>query len=100
MEMPRKAYSKDGKSCRVTFYLPAEVSAEWANLCGEFNQWDRKSHPMRKRKDGGFWITIGLKLGESYRYRFLINGESWENDWSTDRYVPNPYGGEDSVVEV
>jgi 1,4-alpha-glucan branching enzyme len=98
--MPRKTYSKNGQSCRVTFYLPAEVGAKKAYLCGEFNQWDKKSHPMKKRKDGGFWITIGLKPGETYRYRFLIDGDRWENDGSSEQYVPNPYGTEDSVIEV
>jgi 1,4-alpha-glucan branching enzyme len=98
--MPRKTYSEDGKSCKVTFYLPAEVGAETAYLCGEFNQWDRTSHPMKGRKGGGFWITMALRPGAAYRYRYWIDSQRWENDWSADRYAPNPYGSEDSVIEV
>jgi len=33
-------------------------------------------------------------------FRYLVDGERWENDWAADAYVPNPFGGEDSVVEV
>lgn len=98
--MIRKAYTKTGRSCRVTFELPAEVNAESACLCGEFNQWDPEAHPMKRRKDGGFWLTISLKPGHQYRYRFLLDGTRWENDWAADGYVPNPFGGEDSLIEV
>ena len=30
----------------------------------------------------------------------MIDGWKFENDWFADRYEPNPYGGEDSVVDV
>lgn len=30
----------------------------------------------------------------------VIDGWKYENDWFADRYEPNPYGGEDSVVDV
>jgi hypothetical protein len=44
--MPTKSYSKTGSVCRVTFRLPAEVDAEQAALCGEFNDWDAEANPM------------------------------------------------------
>ena len=50
--MSKKDYTKTGRSCRVTFELPAEVNAHEANLCGDFNQWNQDSHPMKRRKDG------------------------------------------------
>jgi hypothetical protein len=36
----------------------------------------------------------------TYRFRYLVDGRSWENDWAADLYVPNGYGGDDSVVDV
>lgn len=98
--MLKKSYSKTGRVCRVTFRLPAEVQARQACLCGEFNAWDPASHPMRRLKDGGFSITLSLAPGRAYRFRYLLDGTRWENDWAADGYVPNPFGGEDSVVEV
>ena len=98
--MPKKDYTKTGRSCRVTFELPAEVKAKQAYLCGDFNQWSQDSHPMKLRKDGSFTLTISLKPGQQYHYKFLLDGERWENDWAAESYIPNEHGGEDSVVTV
>jgi len=94
----KKAYTETGRSCRVTFELPGQVSAETVALCGEFNEWDPTQHPMKRRKDGSFSLTISLKPGNEYRFRYLLDGERWENDWAADKYVLNEFGTEDSVV--
>ena len=96
----KKSYTKTGRSCRVTFELPAEVNANTVALCGEFNDWDPTQHPMKRRKDGSFSLTISLKPGDEYRFRYLVDGERWENDWEADKYLPNEFGTEDSVVVV
>jgi len=96
----KKAYTKTGRVCRVTFRLPPEVNAKKATLCGEFNDWDEKSHPMKKMKNGGFSLTVSLETGRQYRYRYLLDGQRWENDWSADAYLPNAMGSDDSVIEV
>jgi 1,4-alpha-glucan branching enzyme len=96
----KKSYTKTGRSCRVTFELPAQVDADTVALCGEFNEWDAAKHPMKRRKDGSFSITISLKPGNEYRFRYLVDGERWENDWDADKYVPNEFGTEDSVIVV
>lgn len=98
--MLKKSYSKTGNYCRVTFKLPEEVGAETAVLCGEFNDWDPEANPMRRLKDGSFSATVSLPAGQSYRYRFLLDGERWENDWEAEEYVANEHGTEDSLVTV
>lgn len=98
--MIRKSYSKKGRSCRVTFELPAEVQAKNASLCGEFNQWKATAHPMKQRKDGRFSTTIPLEAGRTYRFRYCLDGRRWENDWAADGYVPNGFGTEDSLVKL
>ncbi len=55
---------------------------------------------MKRRKDGSFTLTISLKPGRQYRFRYLLDGERWENDRAADAYAPNPFGSDDSVVEV
>jgi hypothetical protein len=84
----------------VTFTLPAEVRADSVALCGEFNQWSAEALQLERGIDGMWQATVALKPGRSYRYRYLIDGERWENDWRADRYEPNPYGSADSVVVV
>jgi len=96
--MLKKNYSKKGNSCRVTFKLPADVKADQVILCGEFNHWDKNAKPMKKLKDGSFSQTLSLDTKKEYRFRYLLNGSVWENDWEADKYLSNEFGSEDSVI--
>ncbi|MFC1838508.1 isoamylase early set domain-containing protein [Thermodesulfobacteriota bacterium] len=98
--MVRKNYSKTGEFCRATFELPAEVNADEISLCGEFNDWNPQKNKMTKRKNGRWSTTISLMAGRKYRYKYLMDGKSWENDWNADAYQRNELGSEDSVVKV
>ena len=98
--MPEKEYTKTGRSCRVTFELPADINAQSACLCGDFNDWDQTSHAMKRSRDGSFKLTISLKPGRAYRFKFLLDGERWENDWAAESYVPNELGSEDSLITI
>jgi len=44
-------------------------NAETVSLAGEFNDWDTRRHPMRRR-NGGVWelFVPGLAIGASYKY--------------------------------
>lgn len=55
---------------------------------------------MKRRKDGSFSTAVSLKPGQEYRFRYLLDGQRWENDDQADGYVPNEYGAEDSLVQV
>lgn len=98
--MLKKSYSKTGAKCRVTFKLSAEVGAETAALVGEFNDWSATANPMDKLKDGSFSATLSLEAGQSYRFRYLLDGTRWENDWEPDGYATNEHGTDDSLVTV
>jgi 1,4-alpha-glucan branching enzyme len=98
--MLKKSYSKTGKKCRVTFKLPSKVNADSAVLLGEFNNWNNSAVQMKKLKNGDFSATLSLDAGNSYRFRYLLDGSRWENDWAPDGYVANDFGTEDSVVAV
>ena len=56
--------------------------------------------PMTRRKDGRFSVTVTLSQGRSYRFRYLIDGERWENDSAADEYVDNGFGSKDGLVTV
>lgn len=98
--MLKKNYTKTGTACRVTFKLPADVEAKTAVLCGDFNEWDESAHPMKRLKDGSFSVTVSIPAPQTYRFRYLLDGERWENDWEADGYAPNEFGTDDSVLEV
>ena len=96
--MPQRKAGAKGTT-KVTFSLPKDIQADQVALCGDFNGWDPAANPMRKYKDGHFAVSVNLPEG-AYHYRFLVDGEKWENDWEAEEYVPNAYGGEDSLIKV
>jgi 1,4-alpha-glucan branching enzyme len=98
----KKQYLKTRPVSKVTFSLPPEAAPEahQVYLVGEFNQWNPQATPMRRLKNGEFKVTVDLEPGREYRFRYLIEGEVWENDWSADRYVPCTYAGEENSVVV
>jgi 1,4-alpha-glucan branching enzyme len=98
--MLTKNYTKSGKRCRVTFKLAPEVQAKSAVLLGDFNQWKPNAEPMRRLKNGGFSTTVTLDVGKTYRFRYFLDDQRWENDWEADDYAPNTFGSEDSIVHV
>ena len=99
-EMLKKQYAKDKKTCKVMFVLPDKVDAESVTLHGDFTKWEKKPLKMKRYKDGNFKVSVALKPGKQYRFRYLLDDERWENDWEADAYAPNEFGSEDSIVEV
>jgi 1,4-alpha-glucan branching enzyme len=96
----KEPMEKEGRVL-VTFKLPSSMWAERVNLVGEFNDWDTIAMPMvRSRGDDDWKATIELEAGRRYRFRYLIDGKEWLNDWHADDYVENPYGSNDSVVDL
>jgi hypothetical protein len=43
---------------------------------------------------------LWVEAGRQYRFRYLIDGERWENDHAADGYAPNPFGSEDAVLNA
>ncbi len=97
-----KQFLKDRPVCKVTFNLPhaAAPDAKTVSVVGEFNNWSPDATPMRRQEDNGFSVSLELEKGRSYRFRYVIDGLKYENDWAADRYQPNPFGGDDSVVDL
>ena len=98
--MLTKKYTKDKKSCKVTFSLPEEVGASSVSIMGDFTDWEKSPMKMRLYKDGNFKASVVLEAGKRYCFRYQLDGERWENDWEADGYVRNEFGTEDSIVEV
>jgi 1,4-alpha-glucan branching enzyme len=96
--MLKKQELKTRPVCKVTFSLPAQVQGENVFLVGDFNNWDEGTTPMKRNKDGSFSATLELPVGAEYQFRYLVNGAEWHNDWEADKYVPNPFSGDNSVV--
>lgn len=89
----------EGGKRLVTFELAGAVSGDTVHLCGEFNDWSM-SLPLEVTSDGSHIVAVLLEAGRRYRYRYLVDGKRWENDWQADDYVTNEFGGEDSAVDT
>ena len=98
----KKQYLKSNDSCKVTFRLPKDVvqGAQTVTIVGDFNNWDTKKTPMKKLKNGEFKLEMNLPRNKEYRFKYLVDSKQWENDWHADKYVPNSYGNDDSVVII
>ncbi|MBD0315142.1 MAG: isoamylase early set domain-containing protein [Nitrospiraceae bacterium] len=76
-----------------------DPAATTVTLVGDFNQWDQKGRPM-KRDAGGLW-KVALRLAPGrYEYKFVINGERWEEDPLNLNRVRNEHGTFNSIRTV
>ena len=96
--MIKSRAAKDKAS--VTFTVDPRAGARTAAVCGEWNDWSVDADVMRRDAEGGFSLTVGLDAGRAYRFRYLLDGQRWDNDWAADAYVGNDFGGDDSVVDL
>lgn len=86
-----KTYLKSKPVCKVKFIAPDAIvnGAKSVSLAGEFNDWNPEQIKLRKQKAGHYATTLELEVGNEYQYRYVVDGERWENDWEADKYVPN-----------
>ncbi|WP_370978513.1 isoamylase early set domain-containing protein [Agaribacterium sp. ZY112] len=97
-----KKYLKTKPICKVKFVAPPELAqtAKKIYLAGDFNDWKYESNVLRKQKNGALATTLDLDTDSEYQYRYVLDGERWENDYDADKYIPNELGVENSVVIV
>ena len=94
-----KSRAAKGKAS-VTFTVDPQVGAQTAAVCGEWNDWSPGADIMHRDGAGRFSLTVSLDAGRAYRFRYLLDGRRWDNDWAADAYQPNDFGGDDSVVDL
>jgi len=98
--MIKKSFTKSGKSCRVTLEQANLKKTKKVALVGDFNEWDPKAHPLKKRKNGDFSTTVSLEAGQPYDFRYLVDNKVWLNDDEADSTEPNRFGSQNAVIEL
>ena len=85
------------KRRRVTFSFESSDAKE-VILLGDFNNWNDTIHPMKQNQKGVWGKTVMLPSGR-YEYKFLVDGEWW-NDPENRDVCQNCFGTLNSVIVV
>lgn len=98
----KKQYDDKKSLSKVTFKLSKDFvhSANQVNLAGDFNNWNVENIPMKRQKNGEFTVSLDLEKGMEYQFKYLIDGCTWLNEAEADKFVPNEFHNENSVVVV
>ncbi len=73
-------------------------TARQVRVAGSFNDWQPDATPMTKQRGGKWSAELLLKPGH-HEYRLVVDGQ-WQDDPMAARFVANPFGGLNCVVEV
>lgn len=98
---------KNGKHPRHGGFV-VSTKAPKANdvfVAGTFNDWNPKSHPLKRSGDGHWALTLDLPPGR-YEYKFIIDGQ-WCCEQGCDRRydgcpdcMANQFGTMNRILEV
>lgn len=95
----KKQYLKNKSICKVTFSIAAK-DANKVSVIGDFNGWNHKANPLKKLKSGTFKGTVDLQKGQSYEFRYVVDGD-YVNDEEADDYLWNNFAaGENGVLNL
>tara|TARA_B110001454_G_C12712598_1_gene431312 strand:+ start:790 stop:1086 length:297 start_codon:yes stop_codon:yes gene_type:complete len=92
----KKQFLKSKPICKVTFTVSAEEANKVA-VVGNFNEWNGKTTPLKKLKNGSFKGTVDLESGKSHEFRYLVDG-AYINELEADGYAWSDYAGAENSV--
>ena len=95
--MIKRSPAKNG-TVKIQFVLPEERLAGAVSVVGEFNDWNPRATPLRKRTNGTRSASVTLETGRRYAFRYLAEGGRWYDEETADSAEPNDYGTWNSVV--
>lgn len=102
MSVTKEYINGKKQTCKVKFCLPADLNGNFkkASVVGDFNNWDSTQHPLRKRSNGLYSAIVELPSGQEFQFRYILDGERWENEPEADRQVVSSFGDSHNSVVV
>lgn len=97
--MPEKRFFKTRDDVEVTFTYDRPEAGSVALVCEE-QGWDALAMKRSARGKGPWALKVRLPRSRRIQYRYLVDGESWENDPFADAWEPNHIDGDNSVVST
>ncbi|WP_413284634.1 isoamylase early set domain-containing protein [Vibrio sp. MA40-2] len=96
--MLKKRFFKTKDEVEVTFEWPQGEETS-VSIAGDFNDWQATPLKLNK-KNKVYALRLRLPKGQTFQFRYLINGEIWENDQAADDYVRNSFGSDNSLIST
>ncbi|WP_261818072.1 isoamylase early set domain-containing protein [Vibrio gallicus] len=96
--MLKKRFFKTKDEVEVTFEWP-KSDEQSISIAGDFTDWQPVAMKYSKAKKA-FNFKTRFPKEEQFQFRYLINGEVWENDPKADGYAPNSLGSDNSVLST
>ena len=96
--MLTKKFYKTKNETEVTFEFSRE-NVNSVSLVAEFNDWQPVKMTYSKKLKA-FRAKVRLPKDENFHFRYLLDETEWENDNQADKYLPNEFGTENSVVST
>ena len=75
-----------------TYFAVWAPNARQVSVIGDFNGWNRQSHPLRERGQSGIWEGFVSGVGRSALYKYHI--VSYQNDYRVDKADPVAFHSE------
>ncbi len=97
--VPRPSRTRTGPKKEFVLFEYFDPSSKIVALVGDFNQWNPSIRPM-KRDGGGLWKVKVLLAPGSYQYKFVVNGDRWEEDPLNLHRIMNEHGTYNSIRTV
>jgi glycosidase len=94
-------HAAPARATKVTFrYQPVIGGVSAVTVAGTFNGWDPKANPLADADQDGIWeLALDVAPGR-HEYKFVVNGDQWFTDETAADFVPDPYGGKNSVLDL
>lgn len=82
----------------VNFWIMAKPGSE-VFVAGTFNNWSVTANPLKGNSSRGHYIATLAVCPGRHEYKFVVDGV-WQVDPSCPVMVANPFGSENSVLQV
>lgn len=98
----KKQFLKSKPVCKVSFKVSKEEAAGAAQVAvlGDFNNWNPEEGTMNALKDGSFSLTLELKAGKTYRFRYLADGSRWFDEAEADGTEAGEFGAANNLLNL
>lgn len=105
--MIQQKYVKSRDKTKVTFEIPlmhlpeGYENVDTIAVVADFNNWEPTANQLDYvKKNKAYKTTVELDPNRTYQFRYLLNGDTYFNEWEADGYTANEYGEENCVLHT